>query len=244
MTNRREFLQTGVSVSALPLAVSGLPPVAAASAPWFARLEEDNAPLYKAVYDDRYAEGRRVAEAVGAFGVAVRALDDGDVTGFWYGELDLLWRERPAAIAGTTQFGPMFALEQLGNERGMRVVLRIEHRLREEGGLAHVMTGAPETLAFAEGFGREGMEWPVLTAAALAHCRAACSAPAQHTIVTPGRRPLPARRCASPDRANERESVIHYYTPYAIQAGHGAPWDGPLFSWVIAPSARRARRTS
>jgi hypothetical protein len=238
MTNRREFLQTGASLSALPLAVNGLLSPGAASAAFSPRVEGGSAVLHKAVVDDRYAEGRRVAEAMGAYGVVVRALEDGDVTSFWYEELDLLWRVRPAAIAGTTQFGPMFALEQLGNERGMHVVLRIEHSPREDGGLAHVMTGTPETLAFAEGLQQQGVEWPLLTAAALAHCHADCPTPGRQTIATPGTRPAPARRSASPDSAHERESVIHYYTPYAIQLGRDVPWDGPLFSWVIAPSAR------
>ena len=33
------------------------------------------------------------------------------------------------------------------------------------------------------------------------------------------------------------ESVIHYYRQFASQEGNGVPWDGPLFSWVLAPGA-------
>jgi hypothetical protein len=82
-----------------------------------------------ALYDDRYAEGRSFAEAAAAQGIATRALDGGDITRFWYDELDVLWRREPAAIAGLTQFGPMLVIEQLAAERRMHLTLRGEQRL-------------------------------------------------------------------------------------------------------------------
>ena len=121
MPNRREFLQTGAAVSAIAAnsmisrsagAVAGSPAVT----------------LGRALYDDRYAEGRRFAAVVGAQGVRTRALDDGDITRFWYDELEPLWWREPVAIAGFTQFGPMFVVERLAAERGMQQVLRVEHR--------------------------------------------------------------------------------------------------------------------
>lgn len=175
MTNRREFLQTGVSVSTLSFAINGLVSDAA-----HARSADNKVALHKAIFDDRYAEGRAFAQTISGLGVPAEALRDGDVTHF-YEELDLLWRERPAAIAGLTQFGPMFVLERLGLERGLRVARRVEHEVRSSGPLEHTMTGAPE-------------------------------------------------------------SVIHYYRPLALQEGRGIPWDGPLFSWVIAPAPPRGRR--
>jgi hypothetical protein len=81
-----------------------------------------------ALYDGRYAEGRTFAAAARAQGIATRALDDGDITRFWYDELDVLWRREPAAIAGLTQFGPMLVIEQLAAERRMHLTLRGEHR--------------------------------------------------------------------------------------------------------------------
>lgn len=236
MTNRREFLRTGVSVSVLPLVTHGLLSPAAASA-----LSEDirasHAVLHQAIFDDRYAEGRSFAEAIGAVGVRARALRDGDVTDP-YQELDLLWRERPAAIAGLTQFGPMFVLERLGRERGLRVALRIEHRVQADGTLAHVMSGAPDTLSLAETLRRHGVDWPVLIAALATRCRSGRPARAARTITTPGGKPVLARAPAAPGSADAPESVIHYYRQFAIQEGRDIPWDGPLFSWVIAPAAR------
>jgi hypothetical protein len=229
MTNRRQFLRTSVSVSALPLA-NGL-----LSRESFARTGA-GIRIHKAIFDDRYVEARIFAEAMGRFGVPVQPLENGDVTDLWRSARDALRRRRQAAIAGTTQFGPMFAFEQLGREHRMRVVLRIEHQARDDGTIEHVMTGPPETLALAEDLRLQGADWPVLMAALAAHCRSDGCAPAEHCAVTAGAPPIltkPRSRRGKPGP----ESVIHYYLPHAIREGHGVPWDGPLFSWVIAPPA-------
>jgi hypothetical protein len=162
MPSRREFLQTGAAVSAA--AMNGLL-VPAAMGAGAAR----SSVAQIVVYDDRYPQAREMAATVAAHGAALRPIERGDVTRFWYDELDLLWRKSPVAIAGITQFGPMFALERLGADRGLQLALRSEH--------------------------------PAAAAPALA---------------------------AQP-------SPIHYYVPYAVQQGHAAAVDGPLFSWLLAP---------
>jgi hypothetical protein len=232
MTNRREFLQSSVSFSALPLTSGLLPPGA------YAAMGNDMA-LYKTIFDDRYEEGRIFANTLSGPGVPTHALKDGDVTEV-YDELDLQWRKKPVAIAGLTQFGPMFVLEQLGNARRMRVALRVEHQVRADGMLAHVMTGPPETVLLAERLRLRGIEWPGLFAAVLCHCRADCAAPVSHTMAMPGVKPEFARRTSPPPGSTTTpESVIHYYSTAAVQEGHPVPWDGPLFSWVIVPDEPR-----
>lgn len=121
MPNRREFLQTGAAIAAI--AMNGN--LAANGA---AIGERPRVPLRWALYDDRYEEGRSFAAAAGAQGIATRALEDGDITRFWYDELDVLWRREPAAIAGLTQFGPMLVIEQLAAECRMHLTLSGEHR--------------------------------------------------------------------------------------------------------------------
>lgn len=235
MTNRRQFLHTGVSMSALPLANGLLSPDV------HARAEQSYAPLYKAIFDDRYAESRDFGDAMERLGVPVHGLRGGDVTELWHDAPDLLRRKPPAAIAGTTQFGPMFVFEQLGREHRMRVALRVEHQARGDGTIAHFMTGPPATLALAERLQRQGVAWPALMAALVTHYRADGSAPVEHTIVMPSPRPK-LRQTRTPHGAPGPESIIHYYTPLAIREGHGIPWDGPLFSWVIAPAVQAAGR--
>lgn len=233
MTNRREFLQTGVSVSALPLVMRGLLAPGTAAA----RGTGERLVLHKAIVDDRYAEGRQFAETLGEIGVPAEALNDGDVTRA-YLALDALWRNRPVAIAGLTQFGPMLVLERLGGERGLRMAFRAEHRVSPDGMLAHALSGAPETLDIAENLRREVLDWPVLIAALAANCRGDCLTPAERIIATPGRKPAMTRAAPASSVAGEPESVIHYYRPFTVQEGREIPWDGPLFSWVIAPAAR------
>jgi hypothetical protein len=175
MPNRREFLQTGAAVSAV--ALNG---VLARSAQAVG-VRPVGVPQ-RAVYDDRYAEGHRFAAVLAAQGVAVQALDAGDVTRL-YTELDALWRRERIAVAGLTQFGPLFVIEQLAAEHRMRV----EHRV--------VVDGAPTQVA---------------------------SAPRETSTLA----------------ARARASMIHYYTPLAMQQGHELPLDGPLYSWLIAPRER------
>lgn len=232
MTNRREFLQTGVAVSALPLAADGLLFPESATAAVAPGARRDVA-LHKAIFDDRYAEGRLFAHEARRFGAPVRALANGDITEFWYEELDLLWRQAPVAIAGLTQFGPMFALERLGNERGLRIAMRIEHQPRDDGTLAHVVSAPPESVALMERAEAARADWPTLMAGLATHCRADCGAPTNRTVVAPGLKPPQVEE----PRAGGPESVIHYYLPLAIREGRGVPWDGPLFTWVLAPKA-------
>jgi hypothetical protein len=230
MPNRREFLQTSAAVSAV--AANGMISGTAAAVGAARR-----STLSRVIYDDRYAEGRRFAEVVAAHGLPTRALDDGDITRFWYQELETLWKGEAVAIAGFTQFGPMFVVERLALERGMHLVLRVEHRGRADGTLEHSLTGPRETLALATGFEALHADWPGLIGA-LACSVDADASPGHHAeLTTPG----PAPRL-SHEAAPFLSSVIHYYTPLAVQQGYGPARDGPLYSWVAAPRATSSKR--
>lgn len=225
MANRREFLQTGLSMSALPFTNDFLKPGP------HERDEGSNILIQKGIFDGRYAEGETFAGTIAGFGVPLYRLTNGDITQLWSGELDLLWRQKPFAIAGLTQFGPMFALGRLANERGMQTMLRIEHKVRNDETIAHAIKGPVESIALAEKLKEQGVDWPVLTAALLTHCRSETSRRVEQTVVTPGSSPVL-------NQTRDANIPIHYYTPLAIQEGYEIPWDGPLFSWVIAPAAR------
>jgi hypothetical protein len=226
MTNRREFLRTGAAFSAL--AMNGLVARGAAAAG-----PRATAPLHKAIYDDRYAESLRFAAYVAEYGVAVRGIANGDVTDLWYDELDLLWRKKPVAIAGSTQLGPLFVLETLARERGMRVTLRVEHHPRPNATIAHVITAASEVIGVAEQLSSSGLEWPALMAMLACRSRIASGRRATATFLMAGEAPA-----LTFEAATTPESVIHYYTPFAVQQGHEVPLGGRLVSWVIAPVAR------
>jgi hypothetical protein len=144
MTSRREFLQIGITASAWPLA-SNVSAAARGDLSGSAPL-----PIYKAIYDRRFAESRLFAERARGVGLDVEPID-GDMTRFWYRDLCHEWQRHPIAIAGQTAHGPMFCFEQLGRDCRMRIVFRAEHRLGDDGGLRHTLTGPVELLEQAEG---------------------------------------------------------------------------------------------
>jgi len=161
MTNRREFLQIGITATAWPLAPTAVR--AAAQAP-----AADPLPLYKVVYDERFAASIAFAERAAVLGLVTHAIA-GDVTRLWYEELYHRWKEGPVALAGLTAHGAMFCLEHLGRDHGLRVVFRAEHKVPAGGVVEHEMTG-PLTM-LREGLALDtGVPWPACLADLVAHC--------------------------------------------------------------------------
>jgi hypothetical protein len=118
VTSRREFLQSGMVVSAaFTGALTLLPADAAHAAPL--RLE-------RFVFDRRFPEAVEAARLAAARGIALAATAD-DLTSLWYHDLDLRWKRAPMALAGLTTKGALFVLETFAADRGMRVLYRGEH---------------------------------------------------------------------------------------------------------------------
>jgi hypothetical protein len=85
-----------------------------------------------ALFDRRFAAGRRFARTSAAQGVATRAITS-DVTSIWFHELQPLWKLQPVAIAGLTTYAPLFCLERLAWDHGMRLLHRDQHEARAAG---------------------------------------------------------------------------------------------------------------
>lgn len=210
MANRREFLQIGVAASALSLANSGaaaspLPAAASVFAP------SPALDFYKAVFDSRHADSVAFGEGMRRDGVPAHGMR-GDITPFWFDELDAVWRGAPVPLAGMTYHGPLFCLERLAWERGLRVIWRAEHRVLPGGLLEHRVKG-PETLVARARLGplalaRQDGGW----SGALARLLQAC----------------PTGQAA----LDEARLCVPLSQPPAAA-------DEPLISWIIAP-ARRA----
>jgi hypothetical protein len=227
MPSRREFLQTGAVMSAMVAhGVVGARAEAIGAAASFA--------LGRALYDDRYAEGRRFAAVAGAQGVVTRALDGGDVTSFYH-ELDALWRRAPVAIGGFTQFGPMFVVERFALERGLRLAMRVEHWAATDGSLQHRFLSPAHTLEVAGAADARHSDWPGLMATLAARVGADPSPQRSAVLATSGPPPAQLR----PAGGEPAPSLLHYYTPQLEQRGYGPALDGPLYSWVVAPRAQR-----
>jgi hypothetical protein len=139
MIDRRRFVQHGVAGSVTAL-VGGVTVLAGAATSEFSRetagllgdglLNDNRFKLHVAVFDRRFAAGRRFARSSATRGIATRPIA-GDVTSLWYSELHPLWKQRPVAIAGLTTYGPLFCLERLAWDHGMRVLHRQEHDARD-----------------------------------------------------------------------------------------------------------------
>jgi hypothetical protein len=158
MANRRQFIQAGMAVTAS--ASLAAPP---------ARAETSAATPYrihKVVYDGRFAEPVRFARAAESLGLKTHAIG-GDMTALWYGELDGLWRRQAVAIAGMTRHGPMFCLEMLARDHGMRLVYQAEHQIAGAE-VRHTVSGALSNLRRSAGLTRSGDAWPELMAALVA----------------------------------------------------------------------------
>jgi hypothetical protein len=180
MASRREFLQLGVAALALPMSVG------TAATPTAARGAVGSGPaqLYKVIYDQRHVQSRAFANEVLRLGVPVHGIR-GDITDFWFRELDPRWKKEPVAVAGLTEHGPLFCLERLSWDHGMRVVYRADHSYRADGYMEHELCGSERMLREAVELSSSGPDWSARVASLLTRCPASRAQASKMTIVTP-----------------------------------------------------------
>jgi hypothetical protein len=158
MTNRREFLQISAA-TAVPL-----PAFAAAASP-AAAADPAYAPLYKLVFDRRFAESAAFGAEAARLGATPHVIA-GDVTGLWYDDLYHRWKDGPVAVAGLTAQGPLFCLETLARDAGLRLLFRAEHASLPGGRVSHSIEGPKSVVdaaqALLEG---KGSDWGAAMAA-------------------------------------------------------------------------------
>jgi hypothetical protein len=162
MTNRRQFLQIGITAGAWPLAAG------AARAAGTRSAQGGNVPLYKVIYDRRFEDSVAFARRMETLDVPLHAIE-GDMTRFWFDELYYAWRRGPAAIAGLTAHGPLFCFERLAWDQGLRVVFRAEHK-PVGGSLEHDLSGPLTMLHESLALTNAGTRWSECMADVVAHC--------------------------------------------------------------------------
>jgi hypothetical protein len=114
MSTRRQFLQCGVVAASLPfIAAAGI------------ERKLLTTPLYKVIFDERFPASVAFADQVKREGLPVHCIR-GDITSLWFHDLDLRWKQGPAAIAGLTDSNALFCLDLLARDKGMRVEARTE----------------------------------------------------------------------------------------------------------------------
>ncbi|MDC0598817.1 hypothetical protein OAP18_03150 [Gammaproteobacteria bacterium] len=210
MANRREFLQIGIAASALS---SSLPMAAQVSK---GSASEQFVPFYKAVFDLRYADSIKFSQQMAKQQIAVHGIN-GDITPFWFNELDALWRQERVAVAGLTAHGPLFCLERLAWERNMRVVYRAEHKLQAGGIIEHQLSG-PQTMldkSVAGSLSLTGLDnnWSTGLANLMLEC------PLGHAELS-------------------KVNVMAPVTRSEEEVGEVDAYADPLISWIIAPAQK------
>jgi hypothetical protein len=117
MASRREFLQASIAAAVLPIT---------AWARTIGPVPGGPSSFYKVIVDSRFPASVEFGVEMSRLGAPVHTIE-GDITDLWYHDLDAQWKRSPVAIAGLTAHGPLFCLERLAWDYGMRVVLRTEH---------------------------------------------------------------------------------------------------------------------
>ncbi|MBN4075010.1 MAG: hypothetical protein COA71_07015 [SAR86 cluster bacterium] len=145
MANRRQFLKIGIASSSASLAAASVK--ANTLRAFFSDTSKESIPFYKIIADKRYPESMAFAEEMDQRGFDVHELEGGDLTVFWNEELSKIWQTLPVAVAGVTNFRPLFCLQQLGRTYGTRVIYRGEHFYAEDGSIAHRLEGPAEMMA-------------------------------------------------------------------------------------------------
>ena len=112
MANRREFIQTGIAASVLPVLAA-------------AKELLPQSQFYKVIFDHRFPASREFAAEMEKLGAPVCGIH-GDITDLWFHDLYHRWKQSPAPIAGMTAHGPLFCLERLAWDHGMRVLYRTD----------------------------------------------------------------------------------------------------------------------
>jgi hypothetical protein len=168
MPSRREFIRAGLALSVAPVAL----PIQESADPTagIESVTSTHHSLYCVVCDMRSQWSHDFAREAERLGVRV-ARTSGDITDFWYTDLSLRWREAPVAIGGLTAHGPLFCLERLGWDHGLRVVFRGTHRLPDRGYVEHAISGPTRTVAAAQQVGLNG-DWASKVARLLNSCSA------------------------------------------------------------------------
>jgi hypothetical protein len=228
MQTRREFLQSTLAASALPMAVAmaaradtpaaGTPAGADTGASTDATDAQPVCALYKVIYDARFVASRAFAEHAVRRGLPIHEIA-GDVTAVWFNDLHPRWQQGAAPIAGLTAPGALFCLERLAWDHRMRCVFHAEHRCLANGAAEHrCLAGSVGENRIASGtdsvleaeLEAAGTAWEGVLASRITHLHSnLCLRPAS----TPG--PTPSGLPRTPNEG----SVI-------------------LVSWIIAPFSR------
>jgi hypothetical protein len=181
MANRRQFVQSGLALSAVASVRAGALPGEARAA------DVASLRLDRFIYDNRFAESVEIALYAGREGVPLWETS-GDMTDLWIDYLAPKWSRQPAALAGVTTRDGLFVIETLAADHRMRVVYRGEHGAPQDGSVAHALSGPQAVISEAK-FESHPSLWAPLLARAMVRYPIGATAAVVNRLATPASHP-------------------------------------------------------
>lgn len=178
MVKRRRLVQSAFAASALSIIKNPVPSASTHASTG----TPSSIAIYKVIYDERFPESVGFANEIKKSGIPVHGIK-GDMTDVWYNDFYNQWQKSPAAIAGLTAHGALFCLERLAWDKGMRVVLRAEHRVMGEGSMQHAFTGPARLLEHFKAM-PQGNNWQEHMATMIASCPAKTTKQCSQTVIS------------------------------------------------------------
>lgn len=118
----------------------------------------------RVIFDRTLREGRAFGVTAERRGARVDAVG-ADLGTFWMSTLEPELKRGPVMLAGLTAGAPLFCLELLCRDYGLRTVYRIEHVRAPDGRVRHALAGDPGLAASIDRLAIAGADWPAAAAA-------------------------------------------------------------------------------
>lgn len=161
---RRRFLQSTVTMAAMPLFASGSAYAAVT------RLGQPaTAKIYSVVSDSRFGSSVAFGRQFERIGIR-HEMTDGDITRLWYECLAPMWSKEPIMLVGMTTPRTLLCLEQLAGDYAMRVATRVEHIPSDWLGVEHQLHVPEELKSKAMQMLRERENWSASAAQLVLEC--------------------------------------------------------------------------
>lgn len=153
----------------------------AATGQWRTALSREPGPaLDLVVFNDRYADARRFAAALGTDAIPTLPVS-GDPATLWYGALSQLIADGKRRIAGMGTSMDLFILETLARDTGLRVRFRACHDCRGRRCLTHSFHTQSRDPPVARAVEFAGAGWPLALAASLSQSEVTANLPLNHS---------------------------------------------------------------
>jgi hypothetical protein len=158
MSSRREFIRHGAAICALAVVPCGARASFAADA-----LDRRPLSLLKVVFDQTDADAIAYGAEAASRGAAVQPVGS-DVGSAWINVIEPGLKASPSVIAGLTCGAPLFCLELLARDYGLRVVYRVEHVHSRGERVSHVITGSRKAADWSARLAGAGDHWHAVAA--------------------------------------------------------------------------------